>query len=199
MYTPEIARAAGAEAMRVIERRGNTIFIRLPVSLWRLCCDDGKCSCSTCERTGRAAFWDTLAVCADLEEAKRAVQARGDGHRRAFGEVFNDHTWTVHHPDLLSYPHFRAYELDLDGTASSYTAQSRPEGPGYWSVLIPWTEGIRTEWHPTERTGPFSKLSRGAFKTEGLAIKWAQEKLLGQTFSVTFHHSYPGEDVAVST
>lgn len=54
----------------------------------------------------------------------------------------------------------------------------------YYSVLIPFTAKNPTKWHPTEAVGPFSTLTRGAFKTYGEAEKWAQENLEGHAFAV---------------
>ncbi len=50
---------------------------------------------------------------------------------------------------------------------------------GYYTLLIPFSDAP-TEWHPTERAGPFSVLSRGAFATATEAAGWAAEKLSGQ-------------------
>lgn len=58
-------------------RRGNTVFIPLPVSLWKSC---GPCHCDRCK--GREGFWDTVAV---AEKPNRRQ---------------TDTTWTVHMPEL---------------------------------------------------------------------------------------------------
>jgi hypothetical protein len=47
---------------------------------------------------------------------------------------------------------------------------------GYFTILLPWSD-LPTPWHPTEREGPFSVLSRGAFATRKLARDWAKEHL----------------------
>lgn len=49
----------------------------------------------------------------------------------------------------------------------------------YWTVKIPWEERphLRTAWHPTEREGPFSTLSSGAFSSREEAEIWCREKL----------------------
>lgn len=52
----------------------------------------------------------------------------------------------------------------------------RKANRGYFTILLPWSD-LPTPWHPTERTGPFSVLSRGAFKTRRLAREWAREHL----------------------
>jgi hypothetical protein len=72
----------------------------------------------------------------------------------------NDYAWTVHYP-----------------TATV------PDGAPYYTVVIPFSE-TATEWHPTERTGPFSTLTRGAFQTESMAREWADAKLAGQPYTV---------------
>ena len=48
--------------------------------------------------------------------------------------------------------------------------------PGYYTVRVPWSDQ-GTEWHPTDRTGPFSVLSRGAFDTRAAARHWARTHL----------------------
>lgn len=60
---------------------------------------------------------------------------------------------------------------------------------GHFTCFIPWEPDAakRTEWHPTENTGPFKVLSRGAFKSRALAHQWADEKLgVGATYTVKF-------------
>ena len=56
-----------------------TIFIPLPVELWRSC--DG-CECALCKSDGGPGYWDTLAV---------SAKAPKRGH---------DFTYTVHYPEL---------------------------------------------------------------------------------------------------
>ena len=155
--------------LRVTERRGNTIFVSLPRELWRLCGDDGVCRCAVCTASGRAAYWDTLAV---------ATEKPRDGR---------DYTWTCHHPSVFAYDpieicdgeeRFERRALPLD----SITA--RPLA-GHWSVLIPWS-ATPTEWHPTERTGPLSVLVRGAFKTEGDLIAWCERHIPGHPYTKRF-------------
>ncbi len=53
----------------------------------------------------------------------------------------------------------------------------------YYTVLIPFSEQP-TCWHPTEQTGPFKVLCRGAFETEPAAHTWAASNLGGQPYSV---------------
>jgi hypothetical protein len=55
----------------------------------------------------------------------------------------------------------------------------------YFTVIIPWTSTeFRTQWHPTEKEGPFAELSRGAFTTEALAVRWGRDQLNGTPYSV---------------
>jgi len=55
----------------------------------------------------------------------------------------------------------------------------------YWTVIIPFVPSeFATEWHPTESTGQFAVLSRGAFYTEADAIRWAREHLRGTPYSL---------------
>ncbi len=44
-------------------------------------------------------------------------------------------------------------------------------------VSIPFARRGTTEWHPTERTGPFSTLARGEFDTQSQAHAWARKHL----------------------
>lgn len=53
----------------------------------------------------------------------------------------------------------------------------------YYTVIVPWSD-TPTEWHPTTPIGPFSRLSRGAFKTIELAGQWAADHLNGQPFEI---------------
>lgn len=54
----------------------------------------------------------------------------------------------------------------------------------YYSLLIPFVASGATQWHPTEATGPFAVLSRGAFDTRELAKAWAHANLNGKPYSV---------------
>ena len=45
-------------------------------------------------------------------------------------------------------------------------------GLTHYTVIIPYAAQNATEWHPTERTGPFSTLQRGAFRTQEEAYAW---------------------------
>lgn len=56
---------------------------------------------------------------------------------------------------------------------------------GYYTVLIRWAEPKkRTKWHPTEKTGPFSTLTRGAFPSEKKAHDWAKKTLGDSSYEV---------------
>ena len=54
----------------------------------------------------------------------------------------------------------------------------------YFTVIIPYTEVGQTEWHPTDRTGPFKTLSGGAFPTKKQAHDWAKSHLGHTKYSV---------------
>ncbi len=55
----------------------------------------------------------------------------------------------------------------------------------YYSVIVSAVPAeFATEWHPTERTGPFATLVRGAFATEADAIRWARERLNGTPYRI---------------
>lgn len=53
----------------------------------------------------------------------------------------------------------------------------------YYTVVIPYSDKP-TAWHPTDKTGPFAVLSRGAFESSEAAHAWAQASLEGQPYSV---------------
>lgn len=69
-------------------------------------------------------------------------------------------------------------------------ARRRLGQTGYWTVIIPYTDVNRTEWHPTQRTGPFSTVSRGAFATRAEADAWARRKLRGTKYRLRFTKPY---------
>ena len=55
----------------------------------------------------------------------------------------------------------------------------------YFTVVIPWVAPrFATKWHPSEREGAFSTLTRGNFASEDLAIEWASARLNGTLYSV---------------
>lgn len=54
----------------------------------------------------------------------------------------------------------------------------------YYTVVVPWVGSGATQWHPTDKTGPFCILTRGAFETEAEAIDWGREHLNGCPYSV---------------
>lgn len=72
----------------------------------------------------------------------------------------------------------------LAGDMLTYTVLRH--APVYYSVHVPWSDKP-TQWHPTEKTGPFAVLTRGAFPTEELAHAWATENLAGQPYTVEEH------------
>lgn len=63
----------------------------------------------------------------------------------------------------------------------------------YWSVLIPRvpTE-LSTPWHPTHPGE--TVLTRGAFKTEAEAIRWAQEHLNGTPYQTRTFEDVDGKE-----
>lgn len=66
--------------MKVLGRRNNTLYVRIPV--WLQQPIDG-CSCTYCKTHPKEPpMWDTLAIATGTENVRR-----------------NDHTWTVHMPD----------------------------------------------------------------------------------------------------
>ncbi len=54
---------------------------------------------------------------------------------------------------------------------------------GYFTCIVPFVPApFRTEWHPSEKEGPFNPLSRGAFRTEAEALQWGKEHLNGMPY-----------------
>ena len=57
--------------------------------------------------------------------------------------------------------------------------------PREFTVIVPYVEApYRTEWHPTEATGPFCTLQRGSFPSVGEAIGWARSHLNGTPYLI---------------
>lgn len=57
----------------------------------------------------------------------------------------------------------------------------------YWTVVVPHVEArFATEWHPTDKEGPFATLTRGSFGTEGEAVEWGRKHLGGTPYSTKF-------------
>lgn len=56
----------------------------------------------------------------------------------------------------------------------------------YYTVAIPWewNASKRTQWHPTESTGPFSVVIRGAFDTREQALTWAKANLPSSFYEI---------------
>jgi hypothetical protein len=54
-----------------------------------------------------------------------------------------------------------------------------------YTVIIPYSE-TPTPWHPTDRTGPFAVLSRGAFAYPHQAHAWAHARLEGQPYTLRY-------------
>lgn len=74
------------------------------------------------------------------------------------------------------------YDAEAEAEAIAET-QARLRFGSYYTILIPWSD-TPTEWHPTEKTGPFAVLSRGAFWRETDAHAWAAEHLGGQPYTL---------------
>ncbi len=54
----------------------------------------------------------------------------------------------------------------------------------YYTLIVPSVRRGRTQWHPTERTGPFETIQRGAFPTQRAAHHWARLHLGGKHYRV---------------
>ena len=110
-----------------------------------------------------------------------------------------------HHADMLAGdPHMRRVQWFRAVTGSSAHAAHKRSGGGatasasarrlglknYYTLTIPWEPDPkkRTKWHPTDRTGPFKTLQRGAFPTTAAAHAWAKKHLgPGATYSIHRH------------
>lgn len=76
-------------------------------------------------------------------------------------------------------------------TGYDHVGTSTPILPAYYTVIVPYVAPeFQTEWHPTENTGPFAILSRGAFKSEASAIAWARAHLNGTPYSLKAFVNY---------
>ena len=53
----------------------------------------------------------------------------------------------------------------------------------YYTVVIPYSN-TPSLWHPTDKTGPFSTLTRGAFDSMPAAIEWADSRLNNQPYTI---------------
>ena len=87
-------RMSGIQITRTKSKRTDevTIFIPLPVELWRPCWTDSTvlsegCSCEVCKADGSAGYWDTIAISANPTKAE-------------LNRVAYEHTVVVHHPAL---------------------------------------------------------------------------------------------------
>jgi len=59
-------------------------------------------------------------------------------------------------------------------------------------VFVPYTKSSRrTKFHPTEATGPFAVLNRGAFNTVDEAVEWAAANLNGCPYKI---EEYPYQE-----
>lgn len=67
---------------------------------------------------------------------------------------------------------------------------------GYWALSVPYAPPpYQTEWHPTEATGPWSVLSRGAFIHYGDAVQWARSHLNGTPYTLQYVNDYTEKEV----
>jgi hypothetical protein len=83
MANKELMKVKDAMRCLPVTRFNETIFIPLPVDLWRRCDETGMvCCCPVCKEDGSRGYWDTIAV------SRFAAKGR------------NDFTWTVHYPAL---------------------------------------------------------------------------------------------------
>lgn len=105
--------------------------------------------------------------------------------------AFESETAVIDDRDFVR--HFRA-ELETmrprwrDNADRAYA----PDANRYYTLLVPYTEENRTEWHPRERTGPFSVLNRGAFPTVEAAHEWAKAHIPGTAYEI---RSNIGDDI----
>lgn len=64
----------------------------------------------------------------------------------------------------------------------------------YVSVVVPFTAKNPTEWHPTTPVGPFSRLTRGAFRREADAHQWAATRIPGHPYELVTYDDGQGLD-----
>jgi hypothetical protein len=55
----------------------------------------------------------------------------------------------------------------------------------YWSILLSYVSRGATKWHPTEKSGPLSTITRGSFASKAKAYEWAMANIPGHTFALT--------------
>ncbi len=79
--------------------------------------------------------------------------------------------------DLDTPGEYLAFDLPLDMYGADDTLDP------YFTVVIPWSDSP-TSWHPTQKTGPFATLTRGAFATEEQAHEWARAHLSSQPYTL---------------
>lgn len=73
-------------------------------------------------------------------------------------------------------------EGGLGGKDRPYRIQ-RVSDDEYYTIVLRYQDN-GSPWHPTDPTGPFSVLTRGAFETEYLAEQWAAEHVSGYPFEI---------------
>ena len=76
--------------------------------------------------------------------------------------------------------------LSLAASTSGTALEIEPAlNLSYYTVVIPFPRtGPHTQWHPRSPVGPFAVLTRGAFRTEAEAHKWAADHLEGTEYTV---------------
>lgn len=71
----------------------------------------------------------------------------------------------------------------------------------YYTAILRFVEPeqahLRTEWHPTNRLGPFSLLSRGVFDTAEKAHAWCKEKGIHPSTYTLRSYSYLDDGTVV--
>lgn len=80
-------------------------------------------------------------------------------------------------PGAESGPFRHAHRCQVHGHGN--VGRRRKYMRSYYTVIVPHARRGRTVWHPNMKTGPFSTLSRGHFRTQREAHAWAKKHLKG--------------------
>jgi hypothetical protein len=74
---------------------------------------------------------------------------------------------------------------DMKNASAKNTSFPGPVKFPYFTLSVPHVPNhLATGWHPTDSTGPFAILQRGAFKTFEEALVWGRDHLGGMPYSV---------------
>jgi len=69
--------------------------------------------------------------------------------------------------------------IPFSSRARGSRSSRRPRMYHYFTIILTKPRRGATKWHPHEKTGPFSTISRGKFRTERAAHAWARKHIPG--------------------